>query len=45
VDRSFLPPLIQRYRRAWKQILTIDRDGEPSPSAECWACNRANPRG
>lgn len=39
VDRSFVKPLLSRYRKAWKQILTIDRDGEPYPSPDCWFRN------
>jgi hypothetical protein len=43
VDRSFLPPLVQRYRSAWKQMLAIDRDGEPSQSFDCWVCSSRTP--
>lgn len=41
VDCSFLKPLLSRYRKAWKQILTIDREGEPDSSPECWICMSA----
>jgi hypothetical protein len=43
VDRSLLPALIRRYRQAWKQTLAMLRDGEPSPSPDCWACTNSNP--
>ena len=42
VDRSLLPALVRRYRQAWKEILIIDRDGEPSASPDCWICDAAN---
>ena len=40
VDRSLLPALIRRYRQAWKQIVAMHRDGEPSGSLDCWVCNK-----
>lgn len=42
VDRSLLPALVRRYRQAWKQIQSIDRDGRPEPSPDCWKCNSAS---
>ena len=38
VDRSFLGPLIKRYRQAWSAIIAIDRNGEPDSSPDCWVC-------
>lgn len=40
VDHTLLPPLIKRYRKAWKGILSMYKHGEPSPSSECWTCNQ-----
>jgi hypothetical protein len=39
VDRSFLPNLISRYRRAWKKIISMQKNGEPNPSPDCRTCN------
>jgi RecB family exonuclease len=39
VDRSFLPALIQRYRKAWKRIARMSRSRKPAPSPDCWQCN------
>lgn len=40
VDRSFLPALIAKYRKAWTEILSIQNHGEPSASPDCWICNQ-----
>jgi hypothetical protein len=42
VDRCFLPKLIARYRKAWKKIVSIQKNGEPESSPDCWICNRAS---
>ena len=39
VDYQLLPPLITRYRKAWKQIVSMHKHGEPSSSSECRTCN------
>ncbi len=39
VDRCFLPKLIARYRKAWKQMLSIQKHGEPAGSSDCWTCH------
>lgn len=36
VDRSLLPPLIARYRKAWKYIAAMTPDDVPQ--ADCWKC-------
>lgn len=40
VDRCFLPKLIARYRKAWKKIVSIQKNGEPESSPDCWICNQ-----
>ena len=42
VDSSFLPNLIARYRQAWKKIVSIQKNGEPDPSPDCWSCNQSS---
>ena len=39
VGRTLLPPLIQRYRAAWQEIVTLSKESEPAPSYDCWRCN------
>ena len=38
VDRSLLPPLVKRYREAWKSIHAMRPDRLPKPSSACWQC-------
>ena len=38
VDRSLLPPLVKRYKKAWKSIRVMRLDRKPEPSPECWMC-------
>ncbi len=40
VHRCFLPKLIARYRKAWKKIVSIQTNGEPESSPDCWICNQ-----
>ena len=42
VDHCFLPKLIVRYRRAWKEIVFMQKNGEPKASPDCWTCNQAS---
>jgi len=41
VDRTLLPPLIQRYREVWQEIATLAKGSEPAAAYDCWRCNSA----
>jgi hypothetical protein len=42
VDRCFLPKLIARYRKAWRIIVSIQKNGEPESQPDCWICNQSS---
>jgi len=42
VDRYFLAEVITRYRKAWKRIVSIQKNGEPESSPDCWICNQSS---
>ena len=38
VDRSLLPPLVTRYRKAWKKISAMKPGHVPTANSDCYKC-------